>query len=69
MSVNDVWMISRELNGVAGVGGVKDVTRQLLAAIARRGMRATLVMPLYSRIDRRRHRIIDTGIELAIPVD
>jgi starch synthase len=69
MSVNDIWMISRELNGVAGVGGVKDVTRQLLAAIARRGMRATLVMPLYSRIDRRHHRIIDTGIELAIPVD
>jgi starch synthase len=57
------------LDGVAGVGGVKDVTRQLLAAIARRGMQATLVMPLYSRIDRRRHHIIDTAIELAIPVD
>jgi starch synthase len=69
MPVNDVWMISRELDGVAGVGGVKDVTRQLLAAIARRNMRATLVMPLYSRTDRRRHQIVDTGIELAIPVD
>jgi len=69
MPVNDVWMISRELGGIAGVGGVKDVTHQLLAAIARRGMHATLVMPLYSSIDRHRHQLEDTGIELAFPMD
>ncbi len=69
MSVNNVWMVSRELGGVAGVGGVKDVTRQLLAAIARRGVRASLVMPCYSGIDRTRHRLVDTGIELALPMD
>lgn len=67
MPVNDVWMISRELDGVAGVGGVKDVTYQLLAAIIRRGIRAALVMPLYSRIHR--HRLVDTGIELVFPMD
>jgi len=60
-------MVSRELAGVAGVGGVKDVTHQLLAAIARRGIQTTLVMPLYSRIDR--HRLVDTGIELTFPMD
>jgi starch synthase len=68
-SINNVWMVGRELDGVAGVGGVKDVTRQLLAAIARRGIRASLVMPLYSRVDRRRHHLLDTGIELAFPMD
>jgi starch synthase len=69
MPIDDVWMVSRELGGVAGVGGVKDVTQQLLAAIARRGMQATLVMPLYARIDRDRHRLTNTGIELAFPMD
>jgi starch synthase len=69
MSINNVWMVSRELGGVAGVGGVKDVTRQLLAAIAQRNMQATSVMPLYSAIDRDRHPLVDTGIELTLPMD
>lgn len=69
MPINNVWMVSRELGGVAGVGGVKDVTRQLLAAIARRGKQATLIMPLYSGIDLKQHDIVDTGIDLALPMD
>jgi len=69
MPITNVYMVSRELDGLAGVGGVKDVTRQLLAAIARRGIQATLVMPLYSRVDRELHRLIDTDIELALPMD
>ena len=66
-SVKDVWMVSREMEGLAGAGGVKDVTRQLLAAIAHRGIRATLVMPLYSLVDRQ--PLTDTGIELAFPMN
>ena len=69
MSIHDIWMVSRELGGVAGVGGVKDVTRQLLAAIARHNLQATLVMPLYSSVDRVRHHLADKGIELALPMD
>jgi starch synthase len=69
MPLNDVWIVSREMGGIAGVGGVKDVTRQLLAALTRRGMRATLVIPLYSVIDRGRHGLADTGLELAFPMD
>jgi starch synthase len=68
-TISSVWMVSRELGGVAGVGGVKDVTRQLLAAIAKRGIRASLVMPLYSRIKPERHAIEDTGIEFSVPMD
>ena len=66
-SINNIWMVSRELGGIAGVGGVKDVTRQLLAAITRRGIEATLVMPLYSLIDRQ--GLVDTGLELVFPMD
>lgn len=69
MQITNVWMVSREMGGVAGVGGVKDVTRQLLAAIARRGIQPTLVMPLYARVDLDGHGLIDTGIELALPMD
>jgi starch synthase len=67
--ITNVWMVSRELANVAGVGGVKDVTGQLLAAIARRGIQATLVMPLYSRIDRDVHSLADSDIELALAMD
>ncbi len=65
--ITDVWMVSREMEGLAGVGGVKDATRQLLAAIARRGIRATLVMPLYRAVERR--LLTDTNIELDFPSD
>jgi starch synthase len=44
------------------------VTRQLLAAVAQRGIQASLVMPLYSSIARDRHGLADTGIELAMPM-
>jgi starch synthase len=67
--ITNVWMVSRELAGVAGVGGVKDVTRQLLAAITRRGIQASLVMPLYSRVDRDLHSLADSNIELALAMD
>ena len=68
-TISNIWMVSRELDGVAGVGGVKDVTRQLLSAIAGHAIQANLVMPLYSRIDRTRHGLVDTDIELALPMD
>ncbi len=63
----EIWMVSREMEEIAGVGGVKDVTRQLLAALARRGMRARLVMPRYSMVDD--STLSDTGIALTFPTD
>jgi starch synthase len=52
---------------VAGAGGVKDATRQLLIAIARQGMRATLVMPRYTMVDR--GLLSDTGVALTFPTN
>jgi starch synthase len=66
-TINDVWLVSREMEGIAGAGGVKDATRQLLIAIARQGTRATLVMPRYTAVDR--GLLSDTGVELTFPTD
>ncbi|MFH7325413.1 glycogen synthase [Desulfurivibrio sp. C05AmB] len=49
--IRDIWMISREYDGLAGAGGVKDVVRQLGEALARAGHRVSVVLPLYGFMD------------------
>jgi len=47
-----VWMVSREYDGLAGAGGVKDVCRQLSEALAEHGgCSVRVVMPCYGFID------------------
>ena len=36
-AISNVWMLTREYDGLAGAGGVKDVARQLAEALARPG--------------------------------
>ena len=50
-SIRTVWMLTREYDGLAGAGGVKDVVRQLGEALARSGRRVSVVLPLYGFID------------------
>ncbi len=50
--IKNVWMITREYDGLAGAGGVKDVSRQLSHALARAGIKITVVMPLYGMMDK-----------------
>lgn len=45
--IGSVWMITREYEGLAGAGGVKDVSRQLAEALAGSGCRVRVVLPLY----------------------
>ena len=45
--LGEIWMITREYDGLAGAGGVKDVVRQLGEALACSGRRVKVVMPLY----------------------
>ncbi|MBU0484553.1 MAG: glycogen/starch synthase [Proteobacteria bacterium] len=40
-------MVTREYEGLAGAGGLKDVSRQLAEALARKGKDVSVVMPLY----------------------
>ncbi|MDH3394406.1 MAG: glycogen synthase, partial [Desulfobulbaceae bacterium] len=53
--IKSVWMVTREYEGLAGAGGVKDVSRQLAEALVRAGCSVTVVMPLYGFIDPRKH--------------
>ncbi|MEJ2691415.1 MAG: glycogen/starch synthase [Deltaproteobacteria bacterium] len=46
-----IWMISREYEGLAGAGGVKDVCRQAAEAFARSGHKIHVVLPCYGFID------------------
>ncbi len=51
-AIRSVWMISREYDGLAGAGGVKDVCRQLAEAlVAEAGVEVTVVIPRYGFMD------------------
>ena len=50
--IKNVWMVTREYDGLAGAGGVKDVSRQLAHALARAGIKITVIMPLYGMMDK-----------------
>jgi len=46
--ISNVWMVTREYDGLAGAGGVKDVCRQLSETLAAKGrVRVRVVMPRY----------------------
>ena len=49
--IKSVWMVTREYEGLAGAGGVKDVSRQLAEALVRAGCSVTVVLPLYGFMD------------------
>ncbi|RWX42994.1 Starch synthase catalytic domain-containing protein, partial [Candidatus Electrothrix marina] len=50
--INKVLMVTREYDGVAGAGGVKDVCRQLSEALVRHaGCDVRVVLPCYGFID------------------
>ncbi len=46
-SIKNIWMISREYEGLAGAGGVKDVCRQLAEALVKIGKTVSVVLPAY----------------------
>jgi starch synthase len=45
--IKNIWMLTREYDGLAGAGGVKDVSRQLAESLARTGRSVTVVLPCY----------------------
>ncbi len=49
--VRRIVMVTREYGRLAGAGGVKDVSRELACALARKGKRVTVIMPAYGFID------------------
>ncbi len=50
--IRSVWMVSREYEGLAGAGGVKDVCRQLAEALAAHGhCSVRVILPRYGFMD------------------
>lgn len=45
--VESIWMVTREYRGVAGAGGVKDVSRDLAESLVRAGYEVSVIMPRY----------------------
>ncbi len=51
-NIRSVWMVSREYEGLAGAGGVKDVCRQLAETLAAHGHRSVrVILPRYGFMD------------------
>ncbi len=46
-NIKKIWMISREYEGLAGAGGVKDVCRQLAETLVQAGKTVSVVLPFY----------------------
>jgi len=54
-TINDIWMVSREYDGLAGAGGVKDVCRQLAEALVEYGKcRVRVILPRYGFMNARK---------------
>ncbi len=52
LTARHIWMVSREYDGLAGAGGVKDVCRQLAETLVRHGKcRVRVVLPRYGFMD------------------
>lgn len=49
-NITNIWMVTREYDGLAEAGGVKDVCRQLSEALVRAGKSVTVVLPCYGFI-------------------
>ncbi len=45
--VESIWMLTREYRGIAGAGGVKDVSRDLAESLVRAGYEVSVIMPRY----------------------
>jgi starch synthase len=49
--IQNIWMLTREYDGLAGAGGVKDVSRQLAESLVRIGKFVSVVLPCYGFMD------------------
>ncbi len=63
--IRSVWLVTREYDGLAGAGGVKDVCRQLAETLAARGdCQVRVILPRYGFMD-----AAQLGFTLAGPGD
>ena len=63
-----VWHVSREYDGIAEAGGLKDVVAGLSAALAAEGIPTAVVLPRYGFIDLKGLEAERTGIRFGLPM-
>ncbi|MGV1100857.1 glycogen synthase [Thiovibrio sp. JS02] len=68
-TIQNIWMLSREYDGLAGAGGVKDVARQLAEALGRAGRKVSVVLPLYGFMDPRRLGFSPLALSFEVDMD
>lgn len=61
-----VFVLTREYDGLAGAGGIKDFSRQLAEALVRKGWQVSVLMPLYGFIDPRQFSFKKTTNTFAV---
>ena len=61
-----IFILTREYDGLAGAGGVKDFSRQLAEALVRKGRQVSVLMPLYGFIDPRKSSFKKNGNTFAV---
>jgi starch synthase len=67
--IKNIWMVTREYNGLAGTGGVKDVCRQLAEALVRAKKKVTVVLPFYGFMEPERDDLIPLDISFDVDMN
>lgn len=65
-TVRGLWMVTREYDGLAGAGGVKDVSKQLAEALVRSGRSVRVVLPRYGFMDVERLGFKPEGLSFSV---
>ena len=68
-SIKNIWMVTREYNGLAGTGGVKDVSRQLAEALVRAKKKVSVVLPFYGFMDPERDDLVLLDISFDVDMN
>ena len=68
-ALQNIWMLSREYEGLAGAGGVKDVVRQLAEALVRSGRKVSVALPLYGFMDPKAADFAPTGLHFEVEMN
>ncbi len=64
--IKNILILTREYDGLAGAGGVKDFTRQLAEALVRKGCRVSVMMPLYGFINKKGLSLKKTALSISV---
>jgi starch synthase len=67
LEIKEIVHVSREYRGLAGAGGIKDVTEGLCRAAAAKGIKTHVCLPYYRTIERRGKSCCDFDINMNYP--